>query len=129
MANMTTANLLPRPGYSLYTCNSARQNGRRVLRADWIEMGEMRRLGRGGRAWEEAIQGEDETRLQRYFSDLARIVPAWEFTDREGKPLPQPEQDSSVFDRLDDETMRWLLGNEEGQLLADLFPKAPTSAP
>lgn len=117
--------LIPeRPGYSRYTCTTGRQQGHSVLRADYIEMGELRRLARWQKAWTQAIEDDDEGKLNQVYADLARLVPAWDFVDRSGGPLPSPEQDSTVFDRLDTETMTWILGNGEGQLLADLFPKA-----
>ncbi len=108
MADMTTAKLSPRPGYSLFLCVTSQpkkkegeeqpevkplpQEGRHVLRADYVEMRELRRVARWQKAWTQALEQEDDDKLNQVYKDLVSLIPAWDFVDRNGEPLPQPEQ-------------------------------------
>ncbi len=61
---------------------------------------------------QEEIRNWPEDDVDGFFAFLARLIPQWNLDDCEtGEPLPNPEDDPSVFGELDiEEELPWVMG-------------------
>lgn len=72
------------------------------------------------------------TMLRMICEGLADRVVAWTWTDKRGRPLPQPDGTPEAFERLDDDELRWLMNASRGETAAQrknaLGPSETTSS-
>lgn len=103
------------------SCELETQEGRKIYLARRIEMAQIRRCSR----LEAITRGGDysDEAFENLYQAYAEMLPRWDFLDPKaaepGTPLPQPEDDPWVFDRLTPEEFVWVTQTIFGSMKAN----------